>query len=52
MTLVATVNVSQWKARLMEREAKIKKCFSKVLKLKYGYESEYSINEQIDADTN
>jgi hypothetical protein len=26
VTLVSTVNVSRWKARIMEKEAKIKKC--------------------------
>jgi hypothetical protein len=51
MASVSTLNVSHWKARIMEKEAKIKKCYFKGLKLEYGYESEYSINEQIDADT-
>lgn len=51
MTSVSTVNASRSKARIIEKEAKIKKCYFKGLKLEYGYESEYSINEQIDADT-
>ena len=51
MTSVSTVNVSRWKAHIMGKEAKIKRCYFKGLKLEYGYESEYSINKQIDADT-
>ena len=38
MTSVSTVNVSRWKARIIEKEAKIKKYYLKGLKFEYGYE--------------
>jgi len=51
MASVSTVNVGRWKARITEKEAKIIEFYFKDLMVKYGYECEYSINEQIDAAT-
>ena len=51
MTSVSTVNVGRWKNRITEKEAKIIEFHFRDLMLKYGYDCEYDIEQQIDAAT-